>query len=86
MKFVIVQLSLSASCVVYPDISLSRIRGSQSGGYEEFYLLGYNAVYSVESKLAFRRKMSFSVLRVEEYAEQESSLKWATSGAKQDLE
>jgi hypothetical protein len=27
------------------------ISGSHSGGYEEYYLLGYNAVESIESQL-----------------------------------
>jgi hypothetical protein len=34
------------------------IWGSHSGGYEEFHLLGYNALYSVQSQLMFRRNMS----------------------------
>jgi hypothetical protein len=28
--------------------------GSHSGGYEEFYLLGYTTVYSIESQPALR--------------------------------
>jgi hypothetical protein len=40
-----------------------------SGGYEEYYLLGYNAVYSVESLRTFRRNMSppsySSILKME---------------------
>jgi hypothetical protein len=35
-----------------------RIRGSHSGGYEDLYLLGYNAVYSVEGHSTFRRSIS----------------------------
>jgi hypothetical protein len=35
-----------------------RIWGSDSGGYDEFYLLGYNAVYSIESQPTFRKNMS----------------------------
>jgi hypothetical protein len=34
------------------------ILGSYSGGYEESYLLGYNAVWSVESQSTFWRNMS----------------------------
>jgi hypothetical protein len=37
--------------------SLFRIWGSHSRGYEEFYLLGYNALQSVESLLTFRRTL-----------------------------
>jgi hypothetical protein len=33
---------------------LCRICGPHTGGYEEFYLLGYNAMLSVESQLIFR--------------------------------
>jgi hypothetical protein len=35
-----------------------RIWGSHCGGYEESYLLGYNAVQSIESQPTFRRNMS----------------------------
>jgi hypothetical protein len=35
-----------------------RLWGFPTGGYEEFYLLGYNAVWSVESQLTFRENMS----------------------------
>jgi hypothetical protein len=31
--------------------------GSHSGGYEEFYLLGYNTMYSVEIQPTFRSNM-----------------------------
>jgi hypothetical protein len=34
-----------------------RIWDSHSGGYEEFYLLGYNAMRSVESQPTFQRNM-----------------------------
>jgi hypothetical protein len=34
-----------------------RIWGSHSGSYEEYYLVGYNAVQSIESQLTFRRNM-----------------------------
>jgi hypothetical protein len=37
---------------------LSGILGSYSGGYEEYCLLGYTAVYSAESQPTFRRNMS----------------------------
>jgi hypothetical protein len=37
---------------------ICRIWGSHSGGYEEYCLLGYNAMYSVESQLTFRRNIS----------------------------
>jgi hypothetical protein len=33
------------------------IWGSHNGGYEELYLMGYNALQSVESQLTFRRNM-----------------------------
>jgi hypothetical protein len=44
----------------YPSDSphCSRIWGSRSGSYEEFCLLGYNAVQSVESQSVLRRNMS----------------------------
>jgi hypothetical protein len=32
--------------------------GSHSGGYEEYYPLQYNAVYSAESQSTFRRRIS----------------------------
>jgi hypothetical protein len=35
-----------------------RIWGFHSREYEEFYLLGYNSVYSAESQLMFRRHMT----------------------------
>jgi hypothetical protein len=35
-----------------------KIWGSHSGGYEVYYLLGYNTVWSVESPPAFRRNIS----------------------------
>jgi hypothetical protein len=41
-----------------PIICFRRIWDSHSGGYEKYYLLGYNAVYSVESKPTFRRKIN----------------------------
>jgi hypothetical protein len=34
------------------------MRGSHSGGYEVFYILGYNAVYYGESQPKFRRNIS----------------------------
>jgi hypothetical protein len=34
------------------------ILGSHSGRYEELYLLGYNAMLSVENQHTFRRNMS----------------------------
>jgi hypothetical protein len=40
------------SCVKYGYV------GSHSGGFEEFYLLGYNAVYSVERQPTIRRNIS----------------------------
>jgi hypothetical protein len=39
-------------------IIIVKILGSHSGDYEEFYLLGYNDVSSVESQQTFRRNMS----------------------------
>jgi hypothetical protein len=36
------------------------IWGSHSGGYEEYYLLGYNALWSVESQQTSRKNMSAS--------------------------
>jgi hypothetical protein len=41
-------------------ILLIRISFSHSGGYEEFYLLGYNAVQSVENQTTFRRNILLS--------------------------
>jgi hypothetical protein len=38
-------------------LKFCRISGSHSGRYEEFYPLGYNTVYSVESQPTFRRNM-----------------------------
>jgi hypothetical protein len=35
-----------------------RIWGSHRGGYEEYYLLGYNAMLSVESEPTFPRNLS----------------------------
>jgi hypothetical protein len=35
-----------------------RILGYRCGGYEEFHLLGYNAVCSVESQTTFRSNIS----------------------------
>jgi hypothetical protein len=40
------------------QILFCSIWGSHSGGYEAFYLLGYNAVYSDENNPKFRRRMS----------------------------
>jgi hypothetical protein len=40
------------------DYLLCPIWGSQSGGYEVCYFLGYNAVQSVERQPMFRRKIS----------------------------
>jgi hypothetical protein len=37
---------------------LGRIWGSHSGGYEEYRLLGYNAVWSKERQPTFRRNIS----------------------------
>jgi hypothetical protein len=34
------------------------IRGSRSRGFEEFCLLGYNAVWSIEIQPTFRRNIS----------------------------
>jgi hypothetical protein len=39
-------------------VRFCRIWNYHSGGYEEFYLLGYKAVYSVERQPLFRRNMS----------------------------
>jgi hypothetical protein len=39
-------------------LNMFRIWGFHSGGYEGFYLLGYNAVQCVESQLTFRRNIS----------------------------
>jgi hypothetical protein len=35
-----------------------RILGYRCGGYEQFHLLGYNAVYSFESQPTFRNTIS----------------------------
>jgi hypothetical protein len=42
----------------WASLMLGRIWGSHGGGYEEYYLLGYNAVYTVESQPTFRRNIS----------------------------
>jgi hypothetical protein len=49
---------------IFWDIALCRIWGSHSGGYEEFYLLGYDTMQSVETKPTFRRN-TFSRLQAE---------------------
>jgi hypothetical protein len=36
------------------NMELYRIEGPQIGSYKEFYLVGHNAVQSVESQLTFR--------------------------------
>jgi hypothetical protein len=41
-----------------PILSSCRIWGSHSSGYEEFYIVGYNVVYSVENQPVFRRNIS----------------------------
>jgi hypothetical protein len=53
---------LDSPIVITMQISvlLCRTWGSPSGGYEEAYLLWYNAVWSVDSQLTFRRNMSSS--------------------------
>jgi hypothetical protein len=40
------------------DYTVFGILGSQSGGYEQYYLLGYNAGYSVVSLPVFRKNIS----------------------------
>jgi hypothetical protein len=40
------------------EIKSCRIWGSHSGGYENFYLLGYNTVQSIESQPTFRMNTS----------------------------
>jgi hypothetical protein len=45
---------------------LCRIQSSPSGGYEEFYLLGYNAIYSVESQPTFWCVHVTCIFRLEE--------------------
>jgi hypothetical protein len=42
---------------IFWDITSWRIWGSHCGGYEEFYLLGYNTMESVESQPIFWRNM-----------------------------
>jgi hypothetical protein len=39
-------------------IRVCRIWGSHSGGYEEFYILGYNVVYSDERQPTSRKNIS----------------------------
>jgi hypothetical protein len=51
----------ATQCYIPEDRNLEqicRIWGSHSGDYEEFYLLGYNAVSSVGSQPTFRMNMS----------------------------
>jgi hypothetical protein len=46
----------TAFSILFPNaFGLCMIWGSHSGGYDEFYLLGYNAVLSIESRPKFRR-------------------------------
>jgi hypothetical protein len=49
---------------IFWDIIQCRIWGSHSGGYEEFYLLRFNAVWSAECQPTFRRNTTlfFSLL------------------------
>jgi hypothetical protein len=62
---------------------LFKIWDSHSGGYEELYLLGYNAVYSVESQPTFRRNMSLSS-GLKNIAKQETSMKQVASTRKME--
>jgi hypothetical protein len=45
-------------CMVSDKKVTCRILGYHSGGYEEYYRLGYNAVSSVESRPVFRINIS----------------------------
>jgi hypothetical protein len=47
------------------ESELCRISGSDSAGYKEFYVLGYNAVYSVENPPTFLRNISQVASRVQ---------------------
>jgi hypothetical protein len=46
------------NCFSHPimQILFCKIWGSRSGGYEEFYILGYNTVYPVALQLLFSQK------------------------------
>jgi hypothetical protein len=44
--------------IAYTFLTVYSVWGSHSGGYEEFYLLGYIAVKFVESLPSFRRSVS----------------------------
>jgi hypothetical protein len=55
------------------EIFICRIWGSHSSGYDDFYLVGYNVIYSSESQLMVQRNVT-SIFRVEQ-AKQETSVK-----------
>jgi hypothetical protein len=59
----------------------SRIWGSRSGDYEEFYVLGYDAVQSVESQLTFRRNIFPSSSGLESKPSKKTFMKQAESNA-----
>jgi hypothetical protein len=54
----VIQKRSSENATEIRDFRLCRIWSSHSGVYEEYYLLGYNAVQSVESQPTFRRNIS----------------------------
>jgi hypothetical protein len=48
----------SSQVAVNKELNICRIWGSHTGGYEEYHLPGYNAVWAVECQPTFRRNMS----------------------------
>jgi hypothetical protein len=58
-----------------------RIWGSHSGGYEEYYLLGYKAVQSVESQPKFRKTISPPVFGSKNKASEKPAWKQVASSA-----
>jgi hypothetical protein len=60
---------------------ICRIWGSPSGSHEELYLLGYNAVRSVESQPTFRRNMSASSSGFLQEKRRENSLPYQDSNS-----
>jgi hypothetical protein len=64
-------------CAEMQDLhKICRISDFYSGDYE-FYLLGYNAVYSVESQPTFRVEQTTTNYRAEVQARKETSMKQA---------
>jgi hypothetical protein len=54
---------------------LCRIPNSHNRGYEDFHILGYNAVYSVENRPTFRSRKSATCFRLVSSLSYSSTLK-----------